>query len=56
MEIPQGTVKSRLRRAREALEQAMEGLSESPQQLRSTIDDLERWVAGIRENFGAAEG
>ncbi len=55
MEIPQGTVKSRLRRAREALEKAMAGLSESPQELRSTLDNLDRWVAGIRDNLGGAE-
>lgn len=52
MEIPQGTVKSRLRRAREALERAMAELAESPQDLRSTLDDLERWVAGIRAELG----
>ena len=56
MEIPQGTVKSRLRRAREALEKAMAGLSDSPQQIKSTIDNLDRWVAGIRQNMGGAEG
>ncbi len=55
MEIPQGTVKSRLRRAREALEKAMGELSDSQQELRSTLDNLERWVAGIRENFDGSE-
>ncbi|MEM9459032.1 MAG: RNA polymerase sigma factor [Myxococcota bacterium] len=54
MEIPQGTVKSRLRRAREALEKAMAELSESPQEVESTIDNLDRWVAGIRADMGDA--
>lgn len=53
MEIPQGTVKSRLRRAREGLERAMAELSESPEDLRSTMDNLDRWVAGIREGLGS---
>ncbi len=55
MEIPQGTVKSRLRRAREALEKAMAELSDSQQELRSTLDNLDRWVAGIRENLASQE-
>lgn len=55
MEIPQGTVKSRLRRARESLEKAMAGLSDSQQELQSTIDNLDRWVAGIRQNLGSGE-
>lgn len=52
MEIPQGTVKSRLRRARHALEEGMRTLSESEQELRSTLDGLDEWVAGIRDNLG----
>jgi RNA polymerase sigma factor (sigma-70 family) len=56
MEIPQGTVKSRLRRAREALERELTVIADSPQDLRSTLDDLERWVAGIRANLSEPEG
>ncbi|MEM7154306.1 MAG: sigma-70 family RNA polymerase sigma factor [Myxococcota bacterium] len=51
MEIPQGTVKSRLRRAREMLEVAMSEISDSQSELRSTLDNLDRWVAGIRANL-----
>ena len=51
MEIPQGTVKSRLRRAREMLEVAMTEISDSQSELRSTLDNLDRWVAGIRANL-----
>lgn len=54
MEIPQGTVKSRLRRARQALEREMTALAESPQDLRSTLDNLDHWVANIRANLGGA--
>lgn len=51
--IPQGTVKSRLRRARESLEKAMNEISDSPDEVESTLHDMERWVAGIREQIGA---
>jgi RNA polymerase sigma-70 factor (ECF subfamily) len=55
LEIPQGTVKSRLRRAREALERELAAIADSPQDLRNTLDDLERWVAGIRANLSEPE-
>lgn len=48
MEIPQGTVKSRLRRAREALERELAAVADSQDDVRSTLDGLDRWVAGIR--------
>ncbi len=51
MEIPQGTVKSRLRRGREALEREMAAIATSPQDLRSTLGNLDHWVAGIRDNL-----
>jgi RNA polymerase sigma-70 factor (ECF subfamily) len=55
MEIPQGTVKSRLRRAREALERELAVVAESQEDVRSTIDGLDHWVAGIRASLGVAE-
>jgi len=48
VEIPQGTVKSRLRRAREALERELAAVADSRDEARSTIDGLDQWVAGIR--------
>ncbi len=47
LEIPRGTVKSRLRRAREELEATMRDVAGSPQLLRSTIDNLEQWVTSL---------
>jgi RNA polymerase sigma factor (sigma-70 family) len=52
MEIPQGTAKSRLRRAREALERELAAVAESQEDVRSTLDGLEHWVAGIRAGLG----
>jgi RNA polymerase sigma factor (sigma-70 family) len=48
VEIPQGTVKSRLRRAREALERELAAVADSQADVRSTIDGLDHWVEGIR--------
>lgn len=47
LEIPQGTVKSRLRRGREELETAMREMSGSDELFRSTIDNLECWVNSL---------
>ncbi len=49
LEIPEGTVRSRLRRAREALAVAITGLGAPRGLAQSTIDDLERWASLIRK-------
>jgi len=46
---PEGTVKTRIRRARQLLEQCMAEVAASPGLLRSTLDGLDRWAAEIRE-------
>ncbi len=46
--IPHGTAKSRLRRAREALEVAMKRVAASPDARRSTMMNFERWAQSIR--------
>lgn len=56
LEIPQGTVKSRLRRAREALHAQMEKIAESKSQLQSTVDNLEQWARSIRGELVAQAG
>jgi RNA polymerase sigma-70 factor (ECF subfamily) len=45
--VPHNTVRSRLSRARAALERALERLAESPEVLRSTRSDLEGWARGL---------
>jgi RNA polymerase sigma-70 factor (ECF subfamily) len=44
LELPRTTVNTRLRRARELLEQHLSELAESPQRLHSTITRLSDWV------------
>ena len=59
LEIPEGTVRSRLRRAREALVAQLEQLASSPEQLHSTLGNLDRWAADHRLNvaqFGDGVG
>jgi RNA polymerase sigma factor (sigma-70 family) len=49
LELPLGTIKSRIRRARTLLSERVTALSSSPGQLRSTLDNLDGWAAQLRE-------
>jgi len=46
--LPEGTVRSRLRRAKEALADKMASLARSPELLKTTMSDLEKWVRSLR--------
>ncbi len=48
LEIPHPTVRSRLRRARESLVEALRTVEASGAALQSTLDDLERWAVEAR--------
>ena len=49
MDLPEGTVRSRLRRAHELLRKAMDALGEDPTLVQSTMTDLSRWAREVRE-------
>jgi len=49
--IPEGTARSRLRRARSLLNQKMRVLARSPRLLKTTLSDLEHWVRSLREQL-----
>jgi RNA polymerase sigma factor (sigma-70 family) len=57
--IPEGTVRSRLRRAREALEAKLAALAVDPGVLHSTTTDLDKWARSladvVHEKIAAAE-
>ena len=46
--LPEGTVRSRLRRARQLLDEQLSALADSPDLLQSTTANLDRWVAEVR--------
>lgn len=48
LELPDGTVRTRLRRARALLEQALRDMATDPRLYEQTRRDLARWVAKIR--------
>lgn len=50
--VPEGTIRTRLRRARQLLEQEIAGVAASPAELASTMNGLEGWVAEIRGELG----
>ena len=49
LDIPVGTAKSRLRRAREALQLAMRRQARNANLLQSTLDNFDRWCASVKE-------
>lgn len=49
LDIPEGTVRGRIRRAKELLEKNLAELAESPEQLESTVANLEGWAKSLRE-------
>lgn len=51
LELPQGTIKSRVRRARQRLGDVMTKLSASSALIKSTAGDLDGWAASLREVF-----
>jgi len=54
LEIPLGTAKSRLRRARERLEAELRETIDSRDQLSSTLQNLDGWAKQLREAVGKA--
>ncbi|MCA9705849.1 MAG: sigma-70 family RNA polymerase sigma factor [Myxococcales bacterium] len=50
--IPAATVRTRMRSARQLLRGHVDELARTPQELRSTLDGLERWAQGVRQQLG----
>ena len=47
--VPEGTIRSRLRRGRELLRQHLEAIAGDPGDAESTMTDLEGWAQGLRD-------
>jgi RNA polymerase sigma factor (sigma-70 family) len=50
LDVPEGTVRSRLARAREHLAKQMHDLAQSPALAESTIGDFERWARSLKDS------
>lgn len=53
LDIPEATVRSRVRRGSAKLREELEALAESPSLLESTLGGLEGWLEGLREACAA---
>jgi RNA polymerase sigma factor (sigma-70 family) len=56
LEVPEGTVRSRVRRAREALAELLATLGEPGEAIATTLGDLDRWAAEVGAEVGAQAG
>jgi RNA polymerase sigma-70 factor (ECF subfamily) len=48
--VPEGTVRSRIRRGQQLLREGIERLANSPGDVETTMTDLEGWARGLRED------
>ncbi|MCB9751323.1 MAG: sigma-70 family RNA polymerase sigma factor [Myxococcales bacterium] len=55
LELPENTARSRLRRARRQLKQALQELAKSPLELESTLSDLDAWAESVRGELTSLE-
>jgi RNA polymerase sigma-70 factor, ECF subfamily len=55
LEVPVGTVKTRMRRARELLKTTIESLAPDTDTATVTVRDLDRWAAGLRERLAKSD-
>jgi hypothetical protein len=49
LSVPEGTVRTRLRRARALLEKAVSELEAAGEGARATTDDIDRWAGSLRD-------
>jgi len=54
LSIPEGTVRGRVRKAKQLLKAELAKLAESPDELETTVGNLDRWAAALREQMSDA--
>ena len=52
LDIPEGTIRSRLRRAKHLLEEQLAELAQSPDLLETTMANLDEWARNLRRFVG----
>ncbi len=52
LDIPEGTVRSRLRRGRQLFSDKMSEVATSSEQLQRTLSDLDKWASSVRNVVG----
>lgn len=52
LELPEGTARSRIRRAKQLLQEQLAALASSPSVLESTTANLEQWATRLKEHVG----
>lgn len=55
LELPEGTVRGRIRRAKQLLEAAIADCADSPEVQRSTLANLESWARSVKHKFAQAQ-
>ncbi|MCA9706333.1 MAG: hypothetical protein KDK70_10835 [Myxococcales bacterium] len=53
LEVAEGTIKSRLGRARQSLRERIQTMEQDPELARTTIDHLDRWASSLRDEAQA---
>ena len=56
LEMPEGTIRTRLRRAKQLFEEEIARLGESPTLVQSTLCDLEGWAQRLRRDLARDRG
>ena len=56
LEVPEGTVRGRIRRSKQLVEGKLREISESDAPVKSTLSGLETWARSLREQVAAARG
>ena len=56
LDAPEGTIRSRLRRAKIQLREMVEALSDSPEALHSTLTHLAQWAVHVRDGVDGLQG
>lgn len=55
LQLPEGTVRGRVRRAKQLLREQLGKLARSPEELQTTLGGLDQWAAALRERLADSD-